>query len=112
MLPYTLLTPIAKGDSVLNAAATGNIWDIANNPSEFIKDNLDIGYVDVPVNGSSNNTYIQNLDKVVFSLPNITNYSEFVTALQRDKNFEKLIKSMTVDRLAGGSSLAKTKSIR
>lgn len=107
-----ILTPIAKGDSVLNAAATGNIWDMANNPSDFIKDNLDIGNINVPVNGSSNNTYVQNLDKVIFSMPNVQNYNEFVSALQRDKSFEKLIKSMTVDRLAGGSSLAKTKSIR
>lgn len=107
-----VLTPIAKGDSVLNAAATNNIWDMANDPSGFIKDNMDIAGVSIPSNGSNNNTYIQNLDKVVFSLPNITNYNEFVSELQRDKNFERLVKSMTIDRLAGGSSLAKTKSIR
>jgi hypothetical protein len=107
-----ILTPLAKGDSVLNAAASKNIWDMANDPLGFIKDNLDIGNIDVPSNGANNNTYVQNLDKVVFSLPNITNYSEFVSELQRDKNFERLVKSMTIDRLAGGSSLAKTKSIR
>lgn len=107
-----ILTPLTKGDSVLNADASRNIWDMANDPSEFIKDNMDITSVSIPSNGSNNNTYVQNLDKVVFSLPNITNYSEFVSALQRDKSFEKLVKSMTIDRLAGGSSLAKTKSIR
>lgn len=107
-----VLTPIAKGDSVLNAAATNNIWDMANDPSKFIKNNLDMVGVSVPMGSANSNTYIQNLDNVVFSLPNITSYNEFVNALQHDKHFEKLIKSMTVDRLAGGSSLAKTKSIR
>jgi hypothetical protein len=32
--------------------------------------------------------------------------------MQKDKNFERLILSMSVDRLAGKSSLAKGKAIR
>jgi hypothetical protein len=42
----------------------------------------------------------------------IKNYEEMLSSMQKDKNFEKLILSMSIDRLAGKSSLAKNKSIR
>ena len=107
-----ILTPLAKSDSVLKAKASGNIWDMANNPSEFIKDNLNLGAANVPNNSSVNNNVTQNFENVVFSMPNVHSYNELLTQMAKDKDFEKLILSMSVDRLAGKSSLAKNKSIR
>ena len=48
----------------------------------------------------------------MFSMPNVRSYNELLTQMSQDKDFEKLILSMSVDRLAGKSSLAKGKSIR
>ena len=107
-----ILTPVAKGDSVLNATASSNIWDMANSPAEFIKDNLNLGTTNIPNNSNVRSNYTQHLDKVVFNLPNVKNYDELLSAMQKDKNFERLILSMSVDRLAGKSVLAKGKSIR
>ena len=107
-----ILTPVAKNDSILNAQASNNIWRMANTPAEFIKDNLSLGSTDVPNNSTVQSNYTQNLDKVVFSFPNVKNYDEMLSALQKDKNFDRLITSMTLDKLAGGSSLAKGKAIR
>ena len=107
-----ILTPIAKGDSVLNAKASGNIWNMANNPAEFIKDSLKLDTANVPNGSSVQNNITQNLDKVVFNLPNVRNYEQLLSEMQKDKNFERLITSMTVDQIAGKSSLAKNKSIR
>ena len=107
-----ILTPVAKGDSVLNANASSNIWDMANSPAEFIKDNLNLGVTNVPNNSNTQNTYTQHLDKVVFNLPNVKNYEQLLSEMQKDKSFEKLILSMTIDQIAGKSSLAKNKSIR
>lgn len=107
-----ILTPIARGDSVLNTEASNNIWNMANSPSEFIKSNLGLGESGVPNNSTTQTSYTQNLDNVVFSFPNVKNYDEFISEMQKDKNFERLIQSMTTDRLVGGSSLAKNKSIR
>lgn len=107
-----ILTPVARGDSVLNASASRNIWDMANNPAEFIKDNLNLIAANAPNNSNVQSNYTQYLDKVVFNLPEVKNYEELLYAMQKDKNFEKLINSMTIDRLAGKSSLAKGKSIR
>lgn len=107
-----ILTPLARNDSVLDASASRNIWDMANTPSEFIKDNLGLDASNVPNNLSTQNTYTQNLDKVVFNLPNVKNYEELLTAMQKDKNFERLILAMSVDRLVGKSALGKNKAIR
>ena len=107
-----ILTPIAKGDSVLTSAASNNIWDMANSPAEFIRDNLNLGTVSTPNNSVVQSNYTQHLDKVVFNLPNVKNYDELLAAMQKDKNFERLILSMSIDRIAGKSSLAKGKSIR
>lgn len=107
-----ILTPLAKGDSVLNAQASTNIWDMANSPADFIKDNLNLGVANVPNNSNVNNNTVQNFENVVFSMPNVHSYNELLSQMQKDKNFEKLILSMSVDRIAGGSSLAKGKAIR
>ena len=107
-----ILTPIAKGDSVLNAQASGNIWNMANNPTEFIKDTLKLDATNVPNGSNVNNSYSQHIDNVVFRMDNVKNYEELLAAMKSDKNFDRLIKAMTVDQIAGKSSLGKNKSIR
>ena len=107
-----ILTPIAKGDSVLTSTASNNIWDMANSPTDFIKDNLKLGAANVPNNSTVQSNYTQHIDKVVFDMKNVKNYEELLSALKSDKNFDRLIKSMTIDQIAGKSSLAKGKSIR
>ena len=107
-----ILTPVAKGDSVLTAAASNNIWDMANSPAEFIKDNLGIGSANVPNNSNVNNSVVQNFENITFSLPNVHGYNDLLREMQSDPKFEKLVLSMTVDRIAGRSKLAKGKSIR
>lgn len=107
-----ILTPLAKNDSVLTADATRNIWDMANNPTKFIKDNFGTNAPDAPAVTGGNTTYTQNLESVVFSLPNVKNYEQLLASMQKDKNFERLISSMTLDKLAGKNSLAKGKALR
>ena len=107
-----ILTPVAKGDSILTSAASNNIWNMANNPAEFIKDNLGIGSASVPNNSTVSNNITQNFENITFNMPNVHGYNDLLTEMQRDPKFEKLVLSMTIDRIAGRSSLAKGKSIR
>lgn len=107
-----ILTPIAKSDSVLSSAASHNIWQMANSPAEFIKDNLNLGSANVPNNSNIHNDIHQNFENIVFSMPNVKNYGELLLELQKDPKFDKLIKAITVDQIAGKSSLRKGKSIR
>lgn len=42
-------------------------------------------------------------------IDHVDDYNDFITKLQKDKQFESMIRSMTTDQLAGGSTLAKNK---
>jgi len=103
-----ILTPLARNDSVLNAHATANLFDFANNPSQFIKDNLDLDKVSANVEPKTfvGNTY-DNDFAIQIDLPNVTSYSQFVHELQHDPSFERMIKAMTIDKMFGGSSMNK-----
>lgn len=46
---------------------------------------------------------------VTFAIDHVQDYNDFVRQLRDDKNFERMISSMTVDRLVGKSALAKKK---
>ena len=107
-----ILTPVAKGDSVLNATATGNIWQMANNPAEFIKNNLGLDSTNIPNGANINNHCVQNFENINFNMPNVHSYNELIAEMQRDPKFEKLILAMTVDQIAGKSKLGKNKAIR
>lgn len=107
-----ILTPIARGDSVLTSAASKNIWDMANSPAEFIKDNLNLGSTNVPNNSNVQSVYHQTIENVTFDFKNVKNYEEMLCSLRNDRRFEKLVNAMTIDRIAGKSALAKGKSIR
>lgn len=100
-----LLTPLARNDSVLNSMATDNIWNVANNPARFIAENSPV------ILGSSGglSQNIQNFDNITFVMPNVKNYSELLSEMQRDNKFETLIQSMTIGRLNGGNSLSKNR---
>ena len=40
-------------------------------------------------------------------MPDVKNYNEMLTQMQKDKNFEKLIQAMTIAQLNGKTSAAK-----
>lgn len=107
-----ILTPVAKGDSILTSVASGNIWSMANNPAEFIKDNLKLDAANVPNGTNVQNGFVQNFENITFNMPNVRNYEQLISEMQRDPKFEKLILAMTVDQIAGKSKLAKGKSIK
>lgn len=107
-----ILTPVAKGDSVLNATASGNIWSMANNPVEFIRDNLKLDTSNVPNGANAQSNLTQHFENINFNMPNVHSYNELLTEMQKDKNFENLILAMTVNQIAGKSKLTKGKAIR
>lgn len=107
-----ILTPLARNDSVLNADATSNLFDFANDPKKFISDkfglnNLSPTTISKTTGGNSTSQYNTSLQVV---LPNVTNYEQFKYEMQHDKSFENMIQAMTVDKISGGSMLRKYKS--
>lgn len=104
-----ILTPLAKSDSVLNAEATENLWKMVRDPSEFIRNNTPtVKTTQVSADKSGSGTYNGNFQMEVV-LPNVKNYEEFKNQMKHDKNFEKFVRSISVDRLFGKSALNKYK---
>ena len=52
-----------------------------------------------------------NMRDINVSIPidHVDDYNDFMNKLKSDRTFEKMIQSMTVDRMVGGSKLAKYK---
>ena len=100
-----IMTPLAKFDSVLNGAATKNLFKLTNSPEKFFRENMSGGTVPTVTSRSDNPVTIEN--SINISLPGVTNYEEFVAKMQRDNKFEKMIQSMTLDVLKGKSTIGK-----
>jgi len=59
---------------------------------------------------SGNNTVTSNNNVTMnIELPNVQNYNDFVNQLQKDKRFENIVQSMTIDKALGKNSLNKYK---
>lgn len=60
-------------------------------------------------NEESNVNIASVFDNVTFNLPNVIDSNAFVRELVTNKKAERAIQAMTIDRIRGGSSLAKNK---
>ncbi len=107
-----VLTPLTSEDLGVSSIMA-SMFDLDNlSPINLADELLGInkGYPDVN-NNTTNNTSTISIQNV--NLPNVTNaeefYSDIMKMAQKDKKFEKMIQSMTVDRAVGKSSLAKYK---
>lgn len=102
-----IVTPFERGDMVLDADATKNLWDMMNDPSGFINGTIDVSDHSLSggVREGSGTTNIKVEAQMTF--PNVQNYSDFMREMQHDKKFEKMICDMTTERFGGGSSLKK-----
>lgn len=108
----SILTPLTRDVSVLNADMTKNLWDFMGNPGSFLSDYSD-GFVNSEKystkNEESNVNIASVFDNVTFNLPNVIDSNAFVRELVTNKKAERAIQAMTIDRIRGGSSLAKNK---
>ena len=104
----SILTPLSKDVSVLNADMTKNLWDFMSNPGSFLNDYSDGEKFGVK-NEDNSSSVVNQFDNLTFNLPNVQNSDDFIKEMAKNKKFEKMVCAMTVDRLNGGSSLAKYK---
>ena len=102
----SILTPLNRDMSVLNADMTKNLWDFMGNPSGFLNDYSNGEKFGVKNESSS---IVNQFDNLTFNLPNVQNSDDFIKEMANSKTFEKMVCAMTVDRLNGGSSLKKYK---
>ena len=106
-----LLTSMKPRDEVLTAKMTENIWKMAQNPEEFIGNHGVISIADMIPNGATIPSASSDVTfgDIVITIDHVDDYNDFMNKLKTDRTFEKMIQSMTVDRMVGGSKLAKYK---
>lgn len=95
--------PLTYGDSEYSAYSEKVGHNIGG--AETVKDMLDKFS---KFEGAEMNV-TQHFDLGGIQIDHVQDYNDFVTQLQQDRKFEKMINAMTLDRLTGGSSLAKNK---
>lgn len=91
-----IVTHIAKGDSVLTADATRNIWDMASDPSGFISSHM-LNAMPASENIGFNVTN-HTLENMNINLPSVYNYEEFANRLVRDNKFRDFVAYMPSKR--------------
>ena len=104
----SILTPLSRDVSVLNADMTKNLWDFMGNPGSFLSDYSDGEKFGVK-NIDNSSSVVNQFDNLTFNLPNVQNSDDFIKEMAKNKKFEKMVCAMTIDRVMGGSSLAKYK---
>lgn len=102
-----VLMPLNIGDAVLTNKATENLWNAANNPTQFIQDNIAKNFSSsVPKMTSSSGNNVGDIS-INIAIDKVQDYNDFIKQLRADNKFEKLIQSMSVNRLLKNDKLNK-----
>lgn len=89
-----MLTRLNTGDMVFTNDMTKQLWDIAKNPSI-------LGANAVAASART----VNNDNDITIVLPNVKNYDEFKTALQKDPKFTNFIQATTLGQSLGKGKL-------
>ena len=104
----SILTPLSRDVSVLNADMTKNLWDFMGNPGSFLSDYSDGEKFGVKNVDNSSSVDVGGVT-IQCNMPNVQNANDLLHELTTNKDIEKAICAMTIGRAMGGSSLAKHK---
>ena len=103
-----MLTPLKAGDKVFTAAMTDNLWKIAQmNISDMISSAF--AQPVIASNNVTNTISPQTTIEMSITLPNVTNYEQFKSALLADNKFQNGIQAMTLGAAMKQNSLNKFK---
>lgn len=102
-----ILTRVSPGTSVLNTKAHNNIWDMANNPTDFIKKSLGLDKIDITSMLSQKPTQIENTISITIPIEKVNDYNDFIRQLQNDPKAERLLQSIAFDQVTGRGKMGK-----
>ena len=102
------LTTLKRGDAVVDADGTNNLLSFANNPDGYLQRMINkVKSEDYSMKGEVVGGQTQNEININVELENVRDYNDFLIQMQHDPKFERMIQAMSIDRLAGKSSLGK-----
>lgn len=101
-----MLMPLNPGDAVFTSEMTQRLWNMAKTPTmpNLVTTTLPRGLM-----SNGGNSTISNDIQMSITLPNVTNYDEFVSEMQKDSRVEKLIQNIAFNKALGKNSLNKYK---
>ena len=102
----TMITQLDKGDSVLNHKAHNNIWEMANNPRDFINNYANTLSLP-PVSKNSSSQNVSNTVDVNIEIGKVTDLNSFLKDLQNSKQFEQFIEQISIGKALGKPTLTK-----
>lgn len=102
------LTSLKRGDAVVDANGTDNLLSLANNPNGYVQRMVNrVKSEDYRMKGEAIGSQTQNEININVELGNVQDYNDFLIQMQHDPKFERMIQAMSIDRIAGKSSLGK-----
>lgn len=102
-----ILTKLEPRDSVIPANLSENLFKWGGiNPDTFTGNNIQ--YIPAPSKSNSEKTSPATVN-IDIAIDKVMDYNDFVQKMQNDKQVEKLIQSMTLDRMLGKNTLSKFK---
>lgn len=103
-----VLTRVNRGDQIYNSTATKRMWDMANNPTDFISRYYHAPSAEDMQSAVRQNTAtIQNEFNLHVNIDHVQDYNDFARQLQKDPKFEKLIHTIAFSEVTGRGRLAK-----
>lgn len=99
-----LLTPLDPG-MVFTHEMSKNLWEMAQGNLPDITS----GFKAPTMVAKANATSVNNQNAISINLPNVTNYNEFKTALQKDTKFVGFMQEVTLGQALGKNKLNKNK---
>ena len=104
---------LKKGEAVLTPEQTQMLTKIASMSTNLYNAALNASTIpsltkmlNAQPSGDVTSVAAPNIN-VTFSLPNVTNYQEFMNQMQKDKQYERMMKDMVLGCISGKNSLAK-----
>lgn len=106
----SVLVSANPGERILTAEQNEN-WEKWTKELPNLVNLTDVIKPNVNIPETINRNVGNNIEKIEMeiNLPGVTNYEEFKSNLIRDRQFEKAVQTMTLDRALGGNSLNKYK---
>ena len=100
-----LLTPLNNGDMVFTNEMAQKLWEMA-------KGNISVPAFNshkINTNSDRGNNTVHNDNKIAITLPNVKNYNEFKSELQKDTRFVNFVQEVTLGEALGHNSMRSKK---
>ncbi len=102
-----ILTPLKQGDAVINNSETERLLRLARDPYGYLQENLHKQMPGISSVFNGSNPSFKNEFVINIAIDKVMDYNDFITKFRNDKQTERIVQAMTIDRLAGKNSLAK-----